>query len=250
MSTYFTEGIILKHKDFREADRLLTIYTKDYGKIELIAKGSRKIKSKLAGSLEPFCLARLTLVKGKNFDTITSSEIMKNYLGIKTNFQKIVLANYFVEIIDGLTKIHHRDSRVFDLVKEIFDILDKEKKIESINSFVIWYFAWRFLTHLGYKPELRVCAHCKKTIKPENNYFSLSQGGVICETCNKSIKNKMAISEGAIKVMRIILENDFRNLLLIKISKNLAQEISKITNLFLKYHLEKDLKSERFLAMI
>jgi len=250
MSIYTTEGIILKHKDFREADRVITIYSKDYGKIEAITKGSRKIKSKLAGSLEPFCLVNLNIVKGRNFNTVISSEIIKNYRNIKNNFEKIVLANYFTEIIDSLTKVHHHDPKLFNFINSIFEILDSENKMVGRKIFIIWFFIWRFLSLLGYKPELRQCLKCRKNIKPNNNFFSFDQGGVICSSCNKLIKNKIPISDDTIKILRIILERDLKHLVLIKINKNIICEINKLTDLFLKYHLDKEIKAEGYLSII
>jgi len=249
MNTYFTESIILKHKDFREADRILNIYSKNYGKLDVIARGSRKIKSKLAGSLEPFCLVNLNLAKGKSFDTVISSEIIINYNGIKSNLLKYAIANYCAEIIDNLTKPYHRDLKIYKWLNDFFQILDRLSKIENNKSSLVWFFIWNFLSLLGYQPNLYKCAYCKKEIGPKGNLFSFPYGGVACGSCDKG-DNEIVISEDVIKVLRIILRNDYKKLLLIKISQHLAKEISKITDLFLKYHLERDLNSRKFLAII
>ena len=88
MGTYLIQGLILKHKDYREADRLITIYSREYGKITALARGTRKISSKLAGSLEPFTLADFMIARGRNFDTIASLEVIKNFRLLKKKFRK------------------------------------------------------------------------------------------------------------------------------------------------------------------
>jgi len=131
MSTYFTRGLILKHQDYREADRLVTIYSQEHGKITVLARGSRKISSKLAGSLEPFLLADFMIARGRHFDTIAAVEIIKNYSKLKQNLDKIFLAKYLSIVVSNSTKGRQHDPRVFELIKEIFFWLDAEASLDK-----------------------------------------------------------------------------------------------------------------------
>lgn len=116
--TYKTEGIVLKRKNFGEADKLLTIYTKHYGKIRVIGKGIRKTTSRKAGSLELFNHSRLFLAKGRNLDIITETATINAYRGWRKNLTKVGVAYYFCELVDKLTPDGQPNRTVFELLKD------------------------------------------------------------------------------------------------------------------------------------
>lgn len=282
MHYYKTLGIILKSEPYREADRVYTIYTKRYGKIRAMAKGVRKIKSKLAGHLEPFSLTNLMIVKGKMIDKIISARLIESfgnfyinprcYLPVKdfvfrrwqaglpksesasmangnretlittqTNeekinvireaIEKIAQGSYILEVVDVLTKEHHQDEKVFELLKETLKQLGSFSIIHN-SRFII-----QFLSFLGYKPELYQCVHCKKSSLKTGVTFSSKLGGLLCSQCKKLDQNSLIISEQGIEVLRKILLSE---------RVNVTKEVEKIIDLFLKYRLEKKLKSEKF----
>lgn len=116
--TYKTEGIVLKRKNFGEADKLLTIYTKHYGKIRAIAKGIRKTTSRKAGSLELFNHSQLFVAKGRNLDIITEAQTVNSFRLWRKNLTKVGVAYYFCELVDKLTPDIQPNRNVFALLKE------------------------------------------------------------------------------------------------------------------------------------
>lgn len=249
MQTYFTEGIILKHQNFREADRIITVYTKEHGKLEFISRGSRKIKSKLAGSLEPFFYTKMQIVKGKKIDVIASSEIINNYKSLINNLEKIALTSFLIEILDNLTRINQKDERTYSLLMEVLGIINESVDIKRIRSKITWFFIWRFLSFSGFKPELYKCLKCKKDTDQGFYYFDYGSGGIICSNCQSKVKNKISVSNYLINIIKLIYKKEFNDLFGLKLDNKTSQLLSKITFLYLKYHLEKDLKSERFLKV-
>ncbi|MEK7167126.1 MAG: DNA repair protein RecO [Patescibacteria group bacterium] len=231
---YKTIGIILKRENFRENDRLITIYTRNYGKIETIAHGTRKIKSKLAGHLEPFTLVDLIIVKGKNFDKIIGSKTINSFCNLKFDLIKIKQGAQVLKTIDAMTKVHLKDEKIFKLLRKTLEIIE-EKNNGEINLWPdVYFFILRLLSILGYKPELYQCLRCKIKVKPNGNVFSLKFGGLLCQKCKIIDSDNLNISTNAIKIFRLILEKkEFKK---IKINFNLFQEIKKIIDLFLKYH--------------
>lgn len=230
---YKTIGIILKRENFRENDRLITIYTRDYGKIETIACGTRKIKSKLAGHLEPFTLVDLIIVKGKNFDRIIGGKTINSFCNLKFDLTKIKQGTQILKTVDAMTKVHFKDEKIFRLLRKALEIIEKEHD-EKINLWHnVYFFIFHLLSILGYKPELYQCLHCKTKIKPNGNVFSLKFGGLLCQKCKKIDLNSLNISTNAIKILRLMLnEKEFKK---IKIDLNLFQEVKKNIDLFLKY---------------
>jgi len=118
MSNYKTEGVILKRSNYGEADRILTIYTKHYGKIRAIAKGVRKITSRKGGNLELFNHCVLFLARGRNLDIVTEAQVVNSFSRLGDDLEKAAGAFYLVELIDQLTPDGQVNRQVFDLLIE------------------------------------------------------------------------------------------------------------------------------------
>ncbi len=116
MPTYKTEGVILRRSNFGEADRILTIYTKHYGKIRAIAKGVRKITSRKGGNVELFNHCVLFLAKGKNLDIVTEAQVVNSFSRLGDDLEKTAAAFYLVELVDQLTPDGQVNRQVFDLL--------------------------------------------------------------------------------------------------------------------------------------
>jgi len=237
MPVYKTQGIILKRKNFREDDRIFTVFTKDFGKLDLMARGTRKIKSKLAGSLEPFFLVNLMFAKGRNFDQITASEIIQSFINIRQSSYSLKVAGYLAEMVNQFTKLGHRDEKIFYFLKKNLEYLNK--KTFKPSHYFIQALSSQFISLLGFRPELYICTNCHKKITLEKNYFSYKKGGITCPQCQDNMKEAVPIGNSAIKLMRLFLEKDLDQVSKIKYNKNLHQETKNIINDFLRYHLER-----------
>ena len=114
--TYKTEGIVLKYRNHGEADRIITLFTKHYGKITVIAKGVRKITSRRGGSLEPGTHIVLLLAKGHGWDILTQVQVQESYQNLRSNLTKITQLQQILEIIDCLTAEHQEHELVYELL--------------------------------------------------------------------------------------------------------------------------------------
>ena len=125
--TYKVEGIVIKRKNFGEADKLLTLFTKQHGKINCLAKGIRKLTSRKASSLELFNLAAVFLAKGKSLDIITETQLINSFREFRKVFDKVCLAYHFCELTDRLTAYNQAHRQIFDLLKESLESLVDDK---------------------------------------------------------------------------------------------------------------------------
>lgn len=116
MRTYKTEGIILKRTNFGEADRILTVFTKHFGKIKVLAKGIRKPTSKKGGNLELFNWVRIFVATGRNLDLVTEAEIVKSFRPWRKDLKKVALAYHFCELIERLTAENVKSRPIFNLL--------------------------------------------------------------------------------------------------------------------------------------
>jgi len=126
MATFKTKGIILKRTNLGEADRILTIYTKDFGKIKVVGKGVRKIKSKLAGNLELFCLDDLMIAEGKSLDIICGAVTEKCFFNLRNDLKATHTAYYLADVIDKLSDENEPHQEVYNLLDNLLEEINGE----------------------------------------------------------------------------------------------------------------------------
>lgn len=148
LRTYSSEGIILSRKNYSEADRILDVLSKHFGKVTLLAKGIRKIKSKKRGHLEIFSQIKFSAVKGHGMDIMTETETINDYSGVRVNLNKISLAYYFCEVVNKITHEDGHSSSVFDLLSTALEQLEQETELKKLRL----KFIYDLLTNMGYWP--------------------------------------------------------------------------------------------------
>lgn len=146
---YSSEGIILSRKNYGEADRILVCYSKHFGKLTLLAKGIRKIKSKKRGHLEIFSKVKFSAVHGKGMDVITETETINDYAGVRSNLNKISLAYYFCEVTNKITHEDGWASMVYSLLSRALEQLEQETELKKLRL----KFIYDLLIEMGYWPE-------------------------------------------------------------------------------------------------
>ena len=151
MRSYKTEGIIIKRKDFGEADRILTVLTKNQGKIKIVAKGVRKISSRRSSHVELLNLSILTIHDGK-MPILTEAETIKHYSILKNDLEKCGFAFYVCELIDGLLAEYQENRGAFNLMQDALDRLQTETKPWNLIS----KFEQDLLVSLGFFPKTQL----------------------------------------------------------------------------------------------
>lgn len=131
---YTSEGIVLSRKNYAEADRILVLFTKHFGKVTLLAKGVRKLKSKKRGHIEIFSKIRFSAVKGKSMDMITETETIDAYDQVRLNLNKVSLAYYFCEVILKITKDGEDDPRLYRILADALTDLQIRKNLKNLRS--------------------------------------------------------------------------------------------------------------------
>jgi DNA repair protein RecO (recombination protein O) len=240
------KGIILRKQDYRENDRLFVIYTDELGKIEAVAKGARKIKSKMAGHLDLFSVVNLMVAPGKTYYQIAGADREKNFLNVKNDLSKTVLVSFCLETVDGFTKLDHPDQKLYELLAEMMEIFDSEKNKNFLKLYVLSkFFVLKLMSILGWTPELYVCVKCKKKIMPNENFFDAARGGLTCGNCGRG---GLPISTAAIKILRFVLQRNLKSAAAIKITKTQIKEISKIVDAFVAVRQDKELKTAKWIS--
>lgn len=160
--TFSSKAIVLGRRNYGEADRIVRLFTRDYGKVSLIAKGVRRPKSRKKGALEVFSLLKFSGVRGKGFDIMTEAEIVNNFSNIREDLKKVSVAYFYLETIDKLTRDEEENIQVFDLIRKYLIALDKSgvgTKTQRMS------FIKDTLTVLGYWPDGKKMAHPDKELE-------------------------------------------------------------------------------------
>ena len=151
MRTYKTLALIIKRTNFSEADRILTVFTKDQGKIRVLAKGVRRITSKRGGNVELFNLTEITLHEGKNFDLLTEAQVINSFPDLRTNLTTIGLCYHLCEIVDGLCPEREVYRRIFEEFVKTLILLNTQPVTRNAQTISI--FETFIIKELGFYPK-------------------------------------------------------------------------------------------------
>jgi len=237
---------VIRHREFGEADRILSLYTLEKGKVQAIAKGVRKIKSRKAGHLEPFTQVILQLAKGRNLDVITQVDTIRNFENIKKNLILTAQASYVLEILDRFTYEEGENRPLYNLLIETLVRLDN-----GISpAIAVHYYEVHLMDILGFRPQLQECVVCGAAIQPENQYFSAKLGGVICPRSLSGDPSAWSISMKALKYLRFFQRSPWPQVKNRSIPEEVDKELSVLIEKYLTYLLEYNLKTPGFLDAI
>jgi DNA repair protein RecO (recombination protein O) len=202
---YQTEAIIIKKTKLGEADRILTFYTPHLGKIQAVAKGVRRPRSKMAGHLELLTHSLVSLARGRNLDTVTGSQTVSSFLPLKSDLWLTSCALYAIELVNQFTPDDVENLPLFQLLRETLDQLGHT----SHQELALRYFELHLLHKVGYRPQFHQCVACQKPLEPTSNCFCLSSGGMLCPDCSPDQPFSYPLSVNAQKVLRALQNSDF-----------------------------------------
>lgn len=240
------DGVILSHSRWGEADRLLTVFTKELGKVRVVAKGVRKTRSRKAGHLEPFMRSALLLAQGRDLWIVTQADTINSFLSLRSDLLKTAYTAYVIELLDRFT---YEDGPNFPVYRLLIDTLERMEKGDKLFV-LIHYYEIRLLDLMGYRPQLFNCVLCGDEIKPQSQFFSAMQGGVICPKCAHKGEDARMISMQALKYMRHFQRSTYQQAIAAEPDENVAEEVERVMHWYLTFLLERDLNSRHFIKEV
>lgn len=241
------EAIVLRHSDWGEADRLLTLYTRQQGKVRALAKGARKVTSRKAGHIEPFTHVTLQLAKGRDLFIVTQAETIDSYQPLREDLGLTGYASYILELLDRFTyEDEMGNPALFRLLTESLARL--AAKVDP--WLVMRFYEMRLLDGLGFRPQLFECANCRREILAEDQFFSYSAGGVICPRCGQGLPNLTPISIEALKYLRHFQRSSYRDASRAQPSLEVQKEAESLMQGYFTYLLERELNTPGFIKRV
>ncbi len=242
--SFRVDAIVLKHRDYGEADRILTLYTRQRGKLSAIAKGVRKVRSRKAGHLEPFTSASLLLSTGRTWFLVSQAEAQEMFPNLTTNLELLGYASYLVELVDRFTYEEEENSQIFTLLKNSLTRLDEG---QYPSQLIVRYFEVRLLDVLGFRPELQTCVVTGEEIQPQNQYFSAALGGAVSPEAGKTLAGAIPVSVDALRYLRHFQRSSFMDAARAYPNEDTYHELEILMQYYLTYTLERGLNTPAFI---
>ena len=228
---YKDEGIVLKTIKLGEADRIVTIFTRQHGKVRAVAKGIRKTKSRFGARLEPFTRTDLVIYKGRNLDTITAADIVTSFDEIRSDYAKLLAGVALLDLVEKITPERERAFSTYAL------LVGGLKALADGRPNVVPSFLVKLLSISGYHPQLSSCAGCGE--HSVLGAFSPSLGGAICEMCWHEAGDSIRMGSDEIALMARLLGSDFGQPGDARSTIVMTQALRS----YAEYHLERPLKT-------
>ncbi len=243
---YQTQGFILKKTDLREADQIFTIYTKNFGKFNILGKAIRKIKSKLRPGADLFYLSEIDFIQGRAYKTLTEAIAIEKFRNLRNNLAKLKVAYQIAGVVDDLIKGQEEDEKIWGLINEVFNKLDNCSLLAVPCSLIYHYFLWNLLSILGYQIDLYNCAFCQKKLVPQKLHFN-PERGIVCSECAKKTRNEpiltcsgrvsadKEISPEVIKILRLFLKKDWQTLSKLRIAEPYKESLKSVSENYFSF---------------
>ena len=226
METFTVEAVVLKTDDFGDANRVVTLFTKEYGKIEANAYGCRRARSPLSGALQMFNHISAELVHGSKVDTIREADIVNFYDALTADLERLAYASFFFEIVNRMTFPRQQELETFDLLIKSLPVLSKRNpKVAALIG------ACQFMETSGVQLNFERCVHCGTLIEGDAA-ISILDGGAVCMNCIDTAQDARPYPEALRKTFETMLGFDWREDT--RLSFN-SRQLNTAENFFIDY---------------
>jgi DNA repair protein RecO (recombination protein O) len=245
-----TEAFVIRSFNVNEADKIIIFYSKAFGKIKGIARGSRKLKNRFGSGLELFTRVQVNLFDKDTYalPNISQVDIIESFSTLRSDLYKLASAAYVVELIDKGLAENEENLLLYDLITRTLRVMASYPEADLDN--VLVSFQIKFLTLLGYSPILDRCANCQGSLEPYRILFSLSKGGGLCKNCTGQGNPVFQTSLRTLQVLKQLLKMDLEKSPRLKISEEVWEEVKDLLRRWLDYYLEVPFKAPEFLDSV
>ncbi len=244
--TYRCEAIILSYTPLGEADLLVTMFTRDQGKVRAVGKGARRSTSKLVGHLEPLTLMRMSMAHGRSMDIISQAEVVQSFSKLKEDLAGITKGLYLAELVNGFGAEDSANPELYWLMIETLLAIETDPE----SDMPLRFFEFHLLQVSGLMPELYHCVECRAELEPDAHRFSPNVGGTLCLDCNPEDAHLRLLSLRALKVLRLLDRSDIAAACKLSLDDSLAAELKSLLSTTVSYWLGKEIRSNSFLERL
>jgi len=245
MPLFTTNAIVTRSLNYGESDKIITFFTKDFGKLKGIAKGARRSRKRFQNALGLFSHLRLIFFDKEGLGLVRAEgcDILHSFPKIKEEFKKIVYGNYYLELVNEMAGEREANREAFEvLLSSLSSLEEANLQEEQLRIFEI-----RMLSLFGYRPNMRRCILCKRDWEDLKEipvvFFSLERGALICEQCSKMRNNLIPLSLGTARLIEKISQTELSKVERLRFTLQALSESRELLPKFISYQLGKELKS-------
>ena len=252
MINFSSPAILIRRFDYGESDQIITLLTLNKGKFSVIAKHSKKSVKRFLGVLELFHVLQIEckLSNKKRLPVLEEAVLKHPFSDIRKSIKKSAYACYWAQLIYEWLEQGDKQDQIYYLFLNVLQMLDQDHQTPDTLSVL---FQIKLMTTSGYSPNFYNCNKCHvelENIKQTNFLFSIKNGGFLCEKCQTQNNNNLFLSKGTIKQLQWIQKEDLKKAARIKFSSLSLKQGLKLSELFVSYHIGKDLTSLNYLRKI
>jgi DNA repair protein RecO (recombination protein O) len=252
---YKTEALVLRHLNFGEADRILTVVTPQHGKLRAIAKGSRKVTSKLASAVDLVTRAQFVLATGRELDVVTQAVVLERFDHLRASLWHATAGYTVAEALDRAQQDREPHAALYALALDTLRRLDADAAAwlddpvpeNQAGPTARGWASMRFfdlvlLDLLGYRPAFHHCVACENPLQPvEDNGFNAELGGAICPSCSRYSQRRLPLL--TLKVLRLVQTTEWDALPVMRLDARTRDDVEGVLQAILSLNLERSLKS-------
>lgn len=230
-----TQGIVLNEIKFKESSKIINIFTRDFGKVNIMAHGAYKAKSKLRPYTQVFTQCDYNLHKGKNWYYINDASIIDTFYTLRERLERTIIGFYIIELLDKSVEKEEKNPLLFELLIKGLDVLSKLDN--NYLEFLIAY-ELKYISFIGFRPSLLSCCNCgEKEIKRFS--FSIVLGGILCNQCYQEDLSKISIRNETHKILVSLMYAKLDEIYKFNFKKEFLLTSQKIIENYILYHIDR-----------
>ncbi len=243
---YKTEAIVLRQRKLGEADRILTLFTPAYGKLDAKAKGVRKTTSRMGGHLQPLNRCMVQLARGRTMEVVAGCETLESFQPLRDDLGRLSRALYAAELADRFLPERVENIPTYRL------LLDTLRRLQGTADvdLALRHYEMKLLERSGFRPELGRCLGCQQALQPVQNFFSPVAGGTYCASCGAGAAGSRALSVNGLKVLRLLQRASYKEVEGLNLPPALAEELERHLRSYIVCVLERDVNAAAFIERL
>lgn len=235
------EGIIIRTTDYGETNKVVTLYTREWGKIGAMARGAKKPNSRLSGSTQLLTYGYFLVQKGSGMGSLQQAEIISSMKSIREDIFLTAYASYIAELTDKAVEDRKPNPFLFELLYQTLNYLNEGYDPEIL----MFIYEMKMLNVMGLYPILDQCAVCGST---DGHFsFSIREGGFICHRCLEKDPYHFKLSQAGARLLRLFYHFDLSRLGNISVKKETKDELKRIISAYYEEYSGLSLRSKRFI---
>ncbi|MEB3750465.1 DNA repair protein RecO [Geobacillus icigianus] len=238
------EAIVMRTVDYGETNKIVTLFTREWGKVAAMARGAKKPSSRLSAVTQPLCYGRYVVRRSRGVGVLQQGELIDSMRMLREDLFAAAYAAYLVELTDKGTEEQKSNPHLFALLLQTLRYMSEGRDAEILT----FIYEMKMLSVLGVPPLLDRCARCGATVGRFS--FSIKEAGFLCHRCEAADPHRLPLSPASVRLLRLFSRFDLSRLGVVSVKASTRAELKAVLSAYYEEYTGLTLKTKRFLAQI